>query len=123
MPPQHRMIACCDLYDWFQQIPFGVWTHYTILDWYADWMNMTPEINLAGCGSLPNPSEGHILPGISLQEVIEVNEWHHIHDRHYQIITLISYVYTISYTYIVYYIVFDIDDIAHDIAHDSLPDV
>jgi hypothetical protein len=58
-----------------------------------DWMNMTPEdINLAGLGSLPNPSEGHILPGISLQEAIEVNEWHHLHDRHYLIIRLISYV-------------------------------
>jgi hypothetical protein len=39
-----------------------------------DWMNMIPEdINLA-VESLPNPSEGHILPGISLQEAIEVNE-------------------------------------------------
>jgi hypothetical protein len=73
------------------------------------WMNMTSEdINLA-VESLPNLSEGHILPGILLQEAIEANEWHHIHDRHYQIITLISYVYTISYTYIVYDIVFDID--------------
>jgi hypothetical protein len=48
-----------------------------------DWMNMTPEdINLAA-ESLCNHSEGHILPGISLQETIEVIEWHHIHDRHY----------------------------------------
>ena len=47
-----------------------------------DWMNMTPEdINLA-VESLPNPSEGHILPGISLQEATEANAWHHIHDRH-----------------------------------------
>ena len=79
------------------------------LNGMPDWMNMTPEdINLA-VESLPNPSEGHILPGILLQEAIEANEWHHIHDRHYQIITLISSVYTISYTYIVYDIVFDID--------------
>jgi hypothetical protein len=49
-----------------------------------DWMNMTPEdINLA----VVNPSEAHILPGILLQEAIEANEWHHIHDRHYQSIT------------------------------------
>ncbi len=48
---------------------------------------------------------------ILLQEAIEANEWHHIHDRHYQIITLISCVYTISYTYIIYDIVFDIDKI------------
>ncbi len=72
-------------------------------------MNMTPEdINLA-VESLPNPSQRHILPGILLKEAIEANEWHHKHDRHYQIIALISYVYTISYTYIVYDIVFDID--------------
>jgi hypothetical protein len=74
-----------------------------------DYMNMSPkDINLA-VESLPNPSEGHILPGILLQQAIGANEWRHIHDRHYQIITLISYVYTISYTYIVYDIVFDID--------------
>ncbi len=54
------------------------------------------DINLA-VESLPNPSEGHILHGILLQEAIEANEWHHIHDRHCQIITLISYVYTICY--------------------------
>ncbi len=38
-----------------------------------DWMNMTPEdINLAveTLKSLPNPSEGHILPRILLQEAI-----------------------------------------------------
>jgi hypothetical protein len=53
------------------------------LNGMPDWMHMTPEdINLA-VESLPNPSEGHILPGISLQEAIEVNDWHHIHDRHY----------------------------------------
>jgi hypothetical protein len=52
------------------------------LNGMPDWMNMpTEDINLA-VESLPNPSKGHILPGISLQEAIEVNEWHHIvHDR------------------------------------------
>ncbi len=65
------------------------------LNGMPDWMNMTPEdINLA-VETLANPSEGHILPGILQQEAIEANEWHHIHDRHYQIITLINYVYTI----------------------------
>ncbi len=79
------------------------------LNGLLDWMNMNPEeINLA-VEILPNPSEGHILPGILLQEAMEANEWHHIHDRHYQIKTLISYVCMISYTYIVYDIVFDID--------------
>jgi hypothetical protein len=81
------------------------------LNGMPDWVNMTPEdINLA-VESLPNPSEGHILPGILLQEAIEANAWHHIHDRYFQIITLITYVYTISYTCIVYDIVFDIDKI------------
>ncbi len=93
------------------------------LNGMPDWMNMTPEdINLA-VESPPNPSEGHILPGILLQEAIEVNEWHHIHYRHSQIITLINYVYTILYTYIVYNIVFDIDNIVHDIVYDNVLDV
>ncbi len=86
-------------------------------------MNMTPEDITLAVESLPNPSEGHILPGISLQEAIEVNEWHHIHGRHCKIITLICYVYTISNTYIVYNIMFDIDDIVHDFVYDGLPDV
>jgi hypothetical protein len=91
-----------------------------------DWMNlsnMTPEDINPAVESLPNPSEGHIRPGISLQEAIEVNVWHPIHNRYYQIITLISYVYTILYTYIVYDIVFDIDDIVYDIVYDGLPNV
>jgi hypothetical protein len=93
------------------------------LNGMPNWSSMTPEdINLA-VESIPNPSEGHILPGLSLQEAIEVNVWHHIHDRHYEIITLISYVHTILYTYIVYDIVIDGDDIVHDIVFDSLPDV
>ncbi len=53
------------------------------LNGMPDWMNMTPEdINLA-VESLPNTSEGHILPGISLQKAIEVNEWHHVHNAYY----------------------------------------
>jgi hypothetical protein len=44
------------------------------LNGMPDWMNMTPEdVNLV-VESTPNPSEGHILPGISLQEAKEVNE-------------------------------------------------
>jgi hypothetical protein len=92
-----------------------------LLNGLLDWMNMTPEdINLAE-ESLPNHSQ--ILPGMLLHEAIEVNEWHHIHDRHYQIITLISYVYTILYAYIVYYIVFDVDYIVHDIVYNNVLDV
>ena len=51
-----------------------------------------------------------------------MNEWHHMHDRHYQIITLISYMYTISYTYIIYDIVFNIDNIVTIIVHDIVYD-
>ncbi len=48
-----------------------------------DWMNMTPEdINLA-VESLSNLSEGHILPGISLQEAKEVNVWHQTLPDHF----------------------------------------
>jgi hypothetical protein len=55
-----------------------------------DWMIMTPEnINLA-VETLPNPSEGHILPGILLQEAIEANAWHHIHDINIEAIISIS---------------------------------
>jgi hypothetical protein len=53
------------------------------LDGMPNWMNMTPEVINLAVDSLPNPSEGHILPGISLQEAMEVNEWHYINDRHY----------------------------------------
>ncbi len=78
-----------------------------------------------GSGESPNPLEGHILPGISLQEAMEVNELHHVHNRHYHIITLISYMYTLYVYDIVYLyrIVFDIDDVVHDFLYDSLPDV
>jgi hypothetical protein len=91
-----------------------------------DSMNMTPEdINLA-VENLPNPSDGHILPGISLQEAIEVNEWHHIHDRltrsSNQLVMCIRYRIPISYTISLY--VYDIVfDIVHDIVYDDLPDV
>jgi hypothetical protein len=44
------------------------------LNGMPDWVNMTPEdINLA-VESLPNPSQGHIPPAISLHDAIE-------HDR------------------------------------------
>jgi hypothetical protein len=42
------------------------------LNGMPDWMKMTPDdINLA-VESLPYPSEGHILPGISLQDTIDI---------------------------------------------------
>jgi hypothetical protein len=77
----------CDYTD--QDIPAGKFLTARsgptaqFLNVMPDWMNITAEdINMA-VESLPNPSEGQILPGISLQKAIEVNEWHHTHDRHY----------------------------------------
>jgi hypothetical protein len=55
-----------------------------------DWMNVTPEdINLA-VESLPIPLKGQIPTGISLQEAIEVNTRHDIHNRQFQNIVVIS---------------------------------
>jgi hypothetical protein len=67
------------------------------LNGMPDWMNMTSEDIHLIVESIPNPLEGHILPGISRQEAIKVNEGHQTHDRHYQIITLISYVNSCEY--------------------------
>jgi hypothetical protein len=39
-----------------------------------DWMNMTPEVISLAVESLPNPSEGHILPGIWPWRYMEVHE-------------------------------------------------
>jgi hypothetical protein len=71
-----------------------------------DLMNMTPEdINLA-VESLPNPSEGHILPGISLQEAIEENECIYTIDNYDRIPISYMILYSIlmiSYTIWYYY--------------------
>ncbi len=75
-----------------QDIPAGLHN----LEWYARFDEHDSKRHQPGSGA----PQGHILPEISLQKAIEVNEWHHIHDRHYQIITLISYVCTISCIYI-----------------------
>jgi hypothetical protein len=79
----------CDYMD--QDIPAGKFLTAQsgptaqFLNGMPDWMNMTPEVINLAVESLPNPSEEHILPGTSLHEAM-VNEWHHIHDRHYYII-------------------------------------
>jgi hypothetical protein len=76
-----------------QEIPAGKFltaqpgTTARFMNGMPAWMNMTPEdINLA-VESLPNPSELRIgyflLPGISLQKAIEVNEGHRIHEKYY----------------------------------------
>jgi hypothetical protein len=68
------------------------------LNGMPDWMNMTPEDVILAVENLPNPSEGHILPGIFklLQEAIEANQLHHIHDRHLCVYDIV-YLYRIRY--------------------------
>ncbi len=86
-----RRLTAMRIAKWTLEINVTVWTKIFLLgssflpflesgplaqflSGMPEWMNMTPEdINLA-VESLPNPSKGHILPGISLQEAIEVNE-------------------------------------------------
>jgi hypothetical protein len=67
--------------------------------------------------SLPIPLKGPSPPGISLQDAIEVKQWHNIHIRHHQTIIHHIYRYTISYTDIVHYIGAIIFDIVYDIVY------
>jgi hypothetical protein len=67
------MIVCpvtaMKITKWTLTITVITWPPHHFLSGMPGWMNMTPEdINLA-VESLPNPSEGHILPGISLQAI------------------------------------------------------
>jgi hypothetical protein len=56
-----------------------IWTDCVIVGWHARLDEHDSRRHQPAVESLPNPSEGHILSGISLQEAKEVNEWHHIH--------------------------------------------
>jgi hypothetical protein len=73
--------------------------------------------------SLPIPLKGPISPGISLQEAIQVNQWHNIHTIKLQNIILHSNRYTISYIDIVHYIGVIITDIVYNIGYDIVYDV
>ncbi len=44
-----------------------------------DWLNFNPEDLDRAFESLPTPLKGPSPPGISLQDAIEVKQWHNIH--------------------------------------------
>jgi hypothetical protein len=84
---------------------------HEFLSGIPDWMNFNPEDLDRALESLPIPLKGPSPPKLSLQDAIEVKQWHNIHVRHHQTIILHIYRYTISYTDIVHYIgaiIFDI---------------
>jgi hypothetical protein len=71
----------------------------------------------------PLPVKGPSPPGISLQDAIEVKQWHNIHIRHHQTIILHIYRYMISYIDIVQNIVHYIGAIIFDIVYDNGYDI
>ena len=77
---------------------------HQFLSGIPDWMNINQEDLDLALESLPSPLKGPITPGISLQEAIQVNQWHNIHIRQHHNIILHSNRYTISYTNKVHYI-------------------
>ncbi len=91
---------------------------YQFLSGIPDWLNFNPEDLDRALESLPIPLKGPIPPGISLQDAIEVKQWHNIHIGHHQSIILHIYRCTISYIDIVHYIVSIIFDIGYDIVYD-----
>jgi hypothetical protein len=79
-----------------------------------DWLNFNSE----DLESLPIPLKGPSPPGISLQEAIEVKQWHNIHIGHHQTMILYFYRYTKSYIDILQYIVAIPYDIGYNILYD-----
>jgi hypothetical protein len=57
-----------------------------------DWLIINPEDLDRALESLPIP-KGPIPTGISLQEAIEVKQWHNIHIRQHQLETIILHIY------------------------------
>jgi hypothetical protein len=83
-----------------------------------DWLNFNSEDHDRALESLTIPLKGPSPPGISLQDAIEVKQWHNIHIEHNQTIILHIYRYKISYIDIVQYIVAIPFDIEYDIVYD-----
>jgi hypothetical protein len=79
---------------------------HQFLSGIPDWLNFNPEDLDLALNSLPIPLKGPVPPGISLQDAIEVKQWHNIHIRHHQTKILHIYRYTILYIDIA--ILFDI---------------
>ncbi len=94
----------CDYMD--QDIPAGLFSidysgpiaqFLTGISGMPDCMNMTPEdINLA-VDSLHISLERQTPPGISLQETLEINKRHDIHNRQCQNIVVFSGLYYVLY--------------------------
>jgi hypothetical protein len=87
-----------------QEIPPGQFPgpNHRFLSGMPDWMNITQEDLSLALQSLPIPLQGLILPGISLQEAIQVNQRHNVHQRQHQNIVRHNNRYTMSYTDIVH---------------------
>jgi hypothetical protein len=88
---------------------------HQFLSCIPDWLNFNPEDLDRALESLPIPLKGPSPPGISLQDAIEVKQWHNIHIGHNKTIILHIYRYKISYIDIVQYIVAIQFDIGYDI--------
>jgi hypothetical protein len=61
---------------------------HQFLSGIPDWLNFNLEDLNRALESLPIPLKGPIPQGISLQEAIEVKQWHNIHIRQHQTIIL-----------------------------------
>jgi hypothetical protein len=88
-----------------------------------DWLNFNPEDLDRALESLPIPLKGPVPPGISLQDTIEVKQWHNIHIGHRQTKILHICRYTISYIDIVQYIGAILFGIVYNIGYDIVYDV
>jgi hypothetical protein len=91
---------------------------HQFLSGIPDWLNFNPEDLDRALESLPIPLKGPSPPGISLQDAIEVKQWHNIHIGHHQTMILHFYRYKTSYIDIVQYIVAILFDIGYDIVYD-----
>jgi hypothetical protein len=96
---------------------------HLFLSGILDWLNFNPEDLGRALESLPIPLKGPVPPGISLQDAIEVKQWHNIHIVHQicdqNTIILHIYRYKISCIDIVQYIgaiLFDIVSISGTIS-------
>ena len=96
---------------------------HQFLSGIPDWLNFNPEDLDRALESLPIPLKGPVPPGISLQDAIEVKQWHNIHIGHHQTKILHIYRYTISYIDIVQYIGAILFDIVYNIRYDIVYDV
>jgi hypothetical protein len=96
---------------------------HQFLSGIPDWLNFNPEDLNRALESLPISLKGQSPPMISLQDEIEVKQWHNIHIGHHQTIIHHIYRYTISYIDIVQYIGSIIFDVVCNIGYDIVYDV